>query len=376
MPRLIQLTNLPSGVSLSHALPGETVKVQTKDFVSSEDGEKLVARLDGVSACFSEVFGPGGIPPSVVDHFLAIVGRDRKATVYCNEVQFVLIAKHKRNAVRAGDAIFKNDIADIEAVELLDAAGAAIEIPRDSGVVFILSVGWRKGVFYDYSVFREDGRLRTDNLPRLFGHFFGRLLFQELYSMTEEQWQRLTEWGWFPFVGLQDADRRKLINWALQERQPHPVFEEICRNFRATLERRVEAWKGYELLTDHIDFIQNAMQAYFREDYMSCIQVLYPRIEGVIRTLFAQENPGQDATQGEMVTNLTENQFVHSLLLPDRFTNYLKKVYFRNFDQGAGVIPLSRNSISHGVSVARDYDFVKATIGFMILDQVFYFLSD
>jgi hypothetical protein len=125
-----------------------------------------------------------------------------------------------------------------------------------------------------------------------------------------------------------------------------------------------------------MEFLVRAHERFEAGDYLSSVSLLLPRIEGVLRTLFVDENPDQPAGQGTMVSNLVENQYAHSLLLPNRFEEYLRRVYFRAFDQAAGDLGLSRNSHGHGVSRAEEYDFVRATVGFLTLDQIYYYLTD
>jgi hypothetical protein len=364
---------------MAAAAKGERVVVCRKEFLTSEDGNEFITRLEGVSRCFAPVFGPGGTPPSQVDHFLAVLRPDQSATVYCNELHIVAHTRVKRVSppeVQAGDVIYPDDIADIEKAELRDAQNRPVEIPDDCGVVLILSCGWRKCLFYDYSVLPPEVGCRTDHLPRLFGHFLARLWFQEMYSITDARWGRLFEWGWFPFVGLKHADRKKLLSWASCDRDPKPVLEEISRNFATDLDARLESWKRYDLLNRQMDFLNAAKDRYKAGDPLSCISLLYPRIEGVMRLLFEEENPRGNPTQGTIMSNLVENQHAHSVLLPNRFEEYLKKVYFRGFDVAAGEVPLSRHSHGHGVSAASDYDLVRAAVGFMVLDQLFHYLSD
>jgi hypothetical protein len=376
MPRTIRIEHLPIGVAMSHSLPGEQVTVRMKELLSSEDGGDFIARLEELSNFFGPVLREQKVTPSRVDNLLAVVTKDREATVYCNELRLVVKVRTKKLAVQAGEYMFKDDIADVAALDLLGPDGAPVGIPADCGFALILSHGWRKGLLYDFSVFRADSPDRADDLPRLFGQLYAQLLFQEVYTLTEEQWRRLTEWGWFPFICLRDQDRKRLISWSSQERVPHPVFDEICQSFQPELERKLESWKADPLFDPHMGFLGHAKDSYLRGDYLGCISVLYPRIEGVLRTLFVQENPSGRPTQGSMVENLVENQYPHSVLLPHRFREYLIKVYFREFDQSAGSVPLSRHSVSHGIAAAQDYDFVKASLGFMTLDQVFYYLSD
>ena len=379
MPRQLQLKHMPVGYALMVPTKGECVPFQRKGFLTSEDGNAFITRLEGVAAHFSPFFGGQGVSPSQVDHFLAVVRPDQSATVYCNELRIEAEMRVKRvspTGVRAGQAVTTDDIADIESANLLDVGGRPVEIPDDCGLVLILSRGWRKCLFYDYSVLHQGAGRRTDHLPRLFGHFLARLWFQEVYSITDQQWRRLFDWGWFPYVGLKHADRKKLLNWASSDRDPKPLLEEISQTVAADLDARLESWRHYDLLNRQMDFLNAAKDRYKAGDYLSCISLLYPRIEGVMRLLFVEENPGDEASAGTMVTNLVENQYAHSVLLPNRFAEYLQEVYFRRFDVAAGQVSLSRHSLGHGVSVAGDYDLVRASAGFMVLDQLFHYLCD
>jgi hypothetical protein len=63
--------------------------------------------------------------------------------------------------VVVGDPVYHDDIADIVAAELLDREGQPIAIPSDCGVTLILSQGWRKGLYFDYSPFGPDKLTRT-----------------------------------------------------------------------------------------------------------------------------------------------------------------------------------------------------------------------
>ena len=63
-----------------------------------------------------------------------------------------------------------------------------------------------------------------------------------------------------------------------------------------------------------------------------------------------------------------------SLLLPQRFKDYLKDVYFANFDLTKENVPLSRHSVGHGVAKASDVNLKSAVLGILIVHQLFYFL--
>jgi hypothetical protein len=48
--------------------------------------------------------------------------------------------------------------------------------------------------------------------------------------------------------------------------------------------------------------------------------------------------------------------------------------YFKGFDLTSGSVPLSRHTVGHGVSQGDDYTFMRSTLLFMVIDEVFSFL--
>ena len=86
------------------------------------------------------------------------------------------------------------------------------------------------------------------------------------------------------------------------------------------------------------------------------------------------DKPGEKTSQGKMVDTLVAHREEYSLLLPSRFKQYLREFYFRSFNVVKGDLPLSRHTVGHGLSRAEDYDLANATIGFLIFDQLFYYL--
>lgn len=374
MPTRITFDDIPAGVSLTAALPDENVLVSMKAYLSSEDGNDFISHLEAVWGCIESALRPTGVRPSQVDHFLAVIERSKQATLYCNELQQRALVRAKRS-VQAGQEVFKDDIASIEELVFHDSTGSRIDIPPDSGIVLILSVGWRKCLYYDFEALIPETPPRSLDVPKLFGRFHQYLLFQEMYSITEEQWAGMSEWGWFPFIWMKEDDRLKIIHFATRADEPRTLFEEVCRTFQSGLRQRIASWRRLPLLNEHSEFIERAADHYLSGDYLSAIQVLYPRLEGIMRKLHLLQRPGHKPQQKTMVETLVANQSDHSLLLPARFREYLLRFYFRAFDEASGDVPLSRNTVAHGTSLPQDYDFVKASLGFMICDQMFYFLT-
>jgi hypothetical protein len=371
MPTTIELSRLPAGFAMRNCLPGQETLIATTEFYSSEDGNDCIMRLDGISNCYESFFTARTLLPSQVDHFVAIVTKDKKATIYCNELNLVTRSRVKR-PIKSGEGVWKDDIADIDRMDFRTKDGANLTIPADCGVAVIFSVGWRKGVFYDYDVFRPEAGNREIDLPHLFGQFYARLFFQELFSITEEQWTQLNSWGWFPFIALSSGDRQKLISWTGGDLDPTSVLEDICNSYKQRVDERVQSWTANPAFASHLPFFNKAKDGYLANDYLGCVSILYPRIEGIMRQLHLTETAANNTGQQSMVDHLASKRLPTSLLLPTRFKDYLLQFYFRGFDP-KGSVPLSRHTLAHGVADAKDCDLIRATLGFLIVDQLFYY---
>jgi hypothetical protein len=62
------------------------------------------------------------------------------------------------------------------------------------------------------------------------------------------------------------------------------------------------------------------------------------------------------------------------LLLPNRFSTFLREVFFEQFDP-KNPENLSRNTVAHGVAQVVDFNMKAATLGFLILEQLSYCLT-
>ena len=77
------------------------------------------------------------------------------------------------------------------------------------------------------------------------------------------------------------------------------------------------------------------MERYLAQDYISANSILYPRIEGLMRSrymqLHAPVNPDKFIKQGELVTAVIDDPKTdkRTLLLPEKFDRYLRKSILR-----------------------------------------------
>jgi hypothetical protein len=312
MPAEVILNEVPMGVAAKASRKGETASFWVTGFLSSEDGQELITHLEQFpSTLLAKAVGTK-VPPSHVDTLLAIVRRDKTATVYVNELQPQLISKVAR-AKEKGEPVFKDDIVDITSAEL------GVDVPADAGVVIVFSGGWRKGLFYDFGPLGPEARPRAFDLPAVLGELYARLLFQERYRISDDEWDRLFRCRWFPFVGLGNETIGLMLThlragWDMDE-----LTSRVAEEVRGKAPSFLQAWLLHPALATDAPILERAVGHFLSGDHVSCAGLLYPQIEGVLRS----HPVGSHADRPG------------SLLMPHRFEDYLKAVYLPSFNPAA-----------------------------------------
>ena len=369
MPFEIDLGKPPAGYARTSARTGEHVDVVYREFTSTEDGGHFIQRIEG-AACDILQRLPSQISPSQVDHILAICRRDGKADVYVNELDLRLNVRSTRS-IEAGEYISKDDIADMESVEL------GVQIPDDVGVLFVFSVGWRKGLFFDFGPTLPDPQPRQYDIASVFGQMYGQVLFQERLSIFDAEWDALFSTKWFPFVGLSNEKIDALISHIRSGWDQDENLDDIVAETKSRVPQMLESLSKHPSFRPHFDLLERAVERFQNDDPVSCTALLFPRIEGILRThhsIFDTQLPPRPENLTELaVAAKIEND--KCLLLPRRFAAYLRDVYFANFDPDAENIEVSRHSIAHGVANPSKFDYKSALIGILTAHQLFYFLE-
>ena len=376
MPIRLTLDMLPAGFSASNSRGGEPVTVVTREFVSSEDGDRLIQCLEHVyDSLVSKIPIKKRPLPSQIDHLLALVHKDRTVTLYINEPPFEVRFRSKKEQEEIGQPVYRDDIAEVEEVRFSN-----VDIPDDAGVYFIFSFGWRKGLFYDLTTSHQNsGGLRNYNINKLLGRYYEYLMFQDLLKISEDVWEEFFVQGWFSFISLSSSVKRAMkqhveAGWKIDDLLP-----KITDEVKNSLDSWLEKWSKGKYYEKHIEFLKKAKERYIDSDHLSAIHLLYPRIEGILQDHNESKRLERRASQKELIetamkASLSEDN-QGKVLLPDKFKRYLSEVYFKNFDPGQpeGV---SRNTVSHGVAPVEDFSEKATVIGFLILDQLFYFLEE
>ena len=304
---------------------------------------------------------------------LVVYRCDGTADVYVNELQ-VKAQVRAKGRVEAGDPVMKDDIAAIEYMDF------GVTVPEDAGFLFLFSVGWRRGLYYDFGpIFMPNPLKRRYDIGRLLGQAYCRVLFQERFSISDADWDRLFEAQWFPFVGLRSSTVDDLINHVQSGLDPDRLLDQVAEETRIGVTQMAESWRSRVSFRLHMPFLERAIERFLADDPTSCTALLFPRIEGILRSHHAQlGSPGKphrdNLVQTAMNSAIRDDN--DSLLLPRRFRDYLRNVYFANFRPEDESVKISRDSVGHGVAAAAAFDRKSALIGLLIVQQLFYFLGE
>lgn len=395
MPFSVEIENLPLGYVASSGREGETIELIIREFTSSEDGEIFISRLEGLpSALIRKISNPHPFI-SQIDNFLAVIKPDKTVDIYINELMMRETTRIKKGT-NAGSLVFEDDIADIIQIELCLPGVQAdetyvpgtpiditklkltpIKIPSDAGIIFIFSDNWRKGMYIDLAPLHEEFGDRKDNLWQIFGSYKSYLSFQHLFKLTPSQWENLIEQRWFLFTSLKKSTLKEITNYLNNNWEIDELTEKIAVEVADMLDSMIERWSKHDLFEPHMKFFEHAVDKYREEDYLSANAILYPKIEGLLRTnhfVNSTDKPTQSDLVNSLVDARQEEYHPYSLLLPEVFRTYLTEFYFAHFEPSAVSAPLSRNTVGHGVADVEEFSIKQATIALLILDQIFYFM--
>jgi hypothetical protein len=131
-------------------------------------------------------------------------------------------------------------------------------------------------------------------------------------------------------------------------------------------------WARNSAFATHLPLLERAVERFGAGDFVSATAILYPRIEGLLRTMHDTFGAGAKPTQKTLAEAAVKPGGLwlheHSWLLPGRFRHYLHDVYFATFS--ADSAPISRNSVGHGVAPALYFNAKAAAIGLLVVDQL------
>ena len=368
MPFEIKLDMLPGGYSAASGRRGEQIPVITREFTSSEDGNLFISRLEGMPRnLLSKLPGIRINAEAALDHLFAIIRPDGATTVYLNDLPYTILARAKRT-IKAGDPVMSDHILDVTKVKL-----TGITVPPEAGVMSVFSSGWRKGFYFDVGPIFGDRVPRTYDIESVLGQYYAYLSYQHVFSMPDQVWDVFFHQSWFPFIHLNRATLRDMINWAESGYALDDKLDTVVVEVKESMSASLLGWKSRSIFSDHHELISTAFRKYSEDDFISATAILFPRIEGILRANHFSIQGAPAASQDNLVASTFSRAQLpghdNSLLLPKRFQRYLEEIFFASFDpknpQG-----LNRNTVAHGVAPQTAFNRKGATLGFLILLQL------
>lgn len=375
MPIEITFDQLPTGYVENTGRAGDKMIFSLSGFFSSEDGDDLVKRLEGFPQDIVNRIPPSyAVLPSMINSLLALIRRDKTATLYLNEVRPIMHTRIK-GGCKKGNRISADQILDIGKITF-----EGIQIPNDVGIVYFFTAGWRRGFFYDLApLYGEDIQLRSFDVEELIGSLYSYLFFQERFKITSDEWDFFFHQRWFPFSYIKKSILKKMILHAKNNWNIDDLLPEISENVKQVLTSSNPINLSSPYFTEHADLLKTAIERYLADDHVSCTSILYPRIEGLMRTFHRTEGKagsfGSKNLTKVVVEHQEDSRIAYSLLLPSKFKDYLNEVYFANFAPGSAP-DVGRHAISHGEASSKDFNLKSSTIGFLIIFQLTLFFSD
>jgi hypothetical protein len=359
----LKLSKLPAGIAANSADGGGTVSVIVSDFATDADGEKFYNYLEMLNPYIDQLIEKGH-RISHIDHCLVLIKKSGDAKVYIDSLEIIAEILYRKEAVKKGDLISKDDIGGVKSIKFTN-----VEIPDDQGIIFFFSIRWKRGIYFDLRPIHSDEKL--ENIGQRLGLYFDSLLFSEIHSIEDIVWEKLYPVGWFPFIALLGELFRELISRVKEglpiEHQEQKILEYFDEKKLQSLTSR---FQKYTVLQQHLAFIERGIERYLAGDYLSSISLVWPRVEGIIHQAFAHKKDDKFSYLLKVLEDKVSDEWLApTIYLPARFKEYLLKYYFRE------KIEVSRHSIAHGFSDSNTYDKKRALLGILMFDQLTYYLQ-
>lgn len=366
----VDLDMPPVGFTAETAPAGSPVSVIQRAFVTTDDGEKLHAYLDGIfSQQVMAELAKRQVPLEWVNSVLINVTDRTKAHVHLNfDTSVKAIVKNPKTC---GSTVMASDIADIRAVSFSE-----FPMPIEGAIVYVFRQGWRWALYFDFSMLPDEPKRPLAGLPELFGQFHNVMHFRDLFRMRPDLLEKMYAAGWFPFIRL-PLSLLKDLYLALEAGFPtddavRVLLESIPED---ELVRLLGEWKARPVFADHAECLARAVERYKSADYISASHILAPRIEGLLRSLHIGKGgkPKSPQLLDGLMHKVRDSVKGPSAFLPEAFRDYLRTFLYAGFDLETGHVDFSRNSIAHGVTLADQFDRVRALQLFLIVDQIAFF---
>ena len=195
-PVVVPTRQVLAGFPASDAPPGSYLWLEVCGYHTFDEGLHFYTMLEA----FNEYVRHVGLIPSCVDRMLVCVSRT-ETHIYANNHLPMIARMRAKRSIKAGEAAFRDDIAGIDRVDF-----PGVCPPAGCGFMLLVSVGWRKGMCFDLQpAFPAPDATMEEAFERIKtfgGMVLAHLHFTERFLLSNKDWGRVLQAGWFPFVFL------------------------------------------------------------------------------------------------------------------------------------------------------------------------------
>ena len=364
----------PDGITGQTALPGQQVNVWFRHGMTSDDPifHRIASELRNMVHRMAQENGKA-VNIERTNVLLFVMKADQSAELWMDTAALMAQGIMKR-AVSAGQAIFENDIADITALSF-----PAVDIGTEDRVLCIFREGWRFAMAFD---FNPERNLDLASFWKTLGTLHRTIRYREIYEVIENGplFERLLKAGWFPFVEILGREITNIGDFAKEDLDlAHAESQLIAAFDQPRLDRLYDRWITKPHFASRSAVLKSGLDAFARNDPISCIKTLLTEIEGVLNDAHRAAHGGQGAKTKELLRFAIESATArtglpNTLMFPAAFARYMDEHTFANFDPVANTgSASSRHAVGHGAAPADSYTMTRALQTILTLDQLMFY---
>ena len=205
-PVIIPTKGLVAGFAAERIPKGGAGWIEICGFHTFDEGLSFYKMLDGFTTHAHAL----GLMPSVLDRMLVMIAPDY-TYIYANNSLPLLGKMRVKEGCKKGGIIGSDNLVDIAQLEF-----CGISPPEKSGFMLLVSAGWRRGMCFDFRPLQPDTQISTqasfEFIKRLGAIVLTHLWFTDKFLLTADDWDKVIESGWFPFMLLPVALWEKLLD--------------------------------------------------------------------------------------------------------------------------------------------------------------------
>jgi hypothetical protein len=363
-----------TGVSVSAALPGQTVSIAQRMSLTSDDaGFHVIA--EGMAGALAHMAAQAGHPCSLRDanRILLVVHDDDSADLWIDTAATSIGIITKRD-IPALTPVFSHDVADILSLNF-----PAIELLETDRVLYIFREAWRFALCFKL----DSNPLDVSEFCRALGFLYRNMAFRQFYDAVanENLFKKLIGAGWFPFVEIMPEDVSPLLSH-VEAGLPLEIAEaELLAKFdQARMDHILQRWTTKPSFASKKRILESAIRSFCNDDPVACIKTITTEIEGIINNSYRQVHGTGTRKISKLLAFASDMAARRvggpgTLLFPKEFARYLAEYVYASYDpESAAGSKASRHAFGHGAVDDEGYTKIRALQAVLTLDQLAFYL--